>query len=145
MINKINIPINKNLMKWESLVGEESESIHGKTICYNYTTDPVCSLEIAEEYLGKKYSHKIPILDTVFVCGLLDNLGFEIVFEEQSEYTMDSITKAQALIVVGFSRLIKQNDDYSVDNVFTQNFLTQEELAYLLDEGVEEMLLSDIK
>lgn len=75
----------------------------------------------------------------------LNIYSFELFFEDKSVFYKETTIKAQALIVAGFSRLIKQNDDYSVDNVFTQNFLTQEELGYLLKEGFEEIPLSDLK
>ncbi|MGL6101119.1 MAG: hypothetical protein ACRC0G_16035 [Fusobacteriaceae bacterium] len=71
--------------------------------------------------------------------------GFEIKIVQGFAYSQETIQKAQALTVAGFSKLIKENDNYSVDNIFAQNFLTQEELEYLLSEEKEEILLSDIK
>lgn len=75
----------------------------------------------------------------------LNIYSFELVFEDGSKFYQETITKAQGLIQAGFSKLIREEDNYTVDGVFPQNFLTEEELTYLLSEGIEETLLSDIK
>ncbi len=75
----------------------------------------------------------------------LNIYSFELFFEDESKFYPETITKAQGLIQAGFSKLIRGGNNYTVDGTFIQNLLTQEELDYLLNEGVEEILLSDIK
>lgn len=81
-----------------------------------------------------------------FKNSILSLYGIEVIFEyTKAVFSKVSINKAQALVIAGFTKLIRQGDNYTVDNIFPQNFLTQEELDYLLKENIEEILLSEIK
>lgn len=142
---EVRIGVNKDKITWESLVGKVSVSEYGKTECFDYTEYPTESISIVEKYNGKSYTHKIPILDILSLCETLSRLGYSIVFDEVIKLSMTAVAKAQGLVQAGFSKLIKQEDNYTVDGIFPQTFLTKEELDYLLSEGIEEMLLSDIK
>lgn len=72
------------------------------------------------------------------------NFGVIIEIVESFSFSQEAKTKAQGLALAGYSKLTKQEENYSVDNEFVQKFLTQEELSYFLSRGVQEIDLSEI-
>ncbi|MGL5099172.1 MAG: hypothetical protein ACRC6B_03905 [Fusobacteriaceae bacterium] len=79
-----------------------------------------------------------------FLQTLENNYGIKIEIAEGYSYSHEATAKAQALSYAGFTKLIRQDNDFTVDGVFAQNFLSQEELDQLLNDNIEELLLSEI-
>lgn len=75
----------------------------------------------------------------------LNGYGFNIVIEDGIIYSLETIQKAHGLVLAGFNKLIRVEDNYSVDNVFLQTFLLETELQHLLKDNILELNLTDIK
>lgn len=75
----------------------------------------------------------------------LNGYGFNIVIEDGIIYSLETIQKAHGLVLAGFNKLIRVENNYSVDNVFLQTFLLESELQHLLNDNVLELNLSEIK
>jgi hypothetical protein len=75
----------------------------------------------------------------------LEGYGFQVVITEGLSYSLETIQKAQGLIQAGFEKLIKNNDVYTIDSIFPQTILREDELQHLLENSIEELRLSEIK
>lgn len=80
-----------------------------------------------------------------FISSLRENYGLDVVLVEGFSYSIETIQKARGLVLAGFNKLIKAEDNYMVDNIFQQTFLIEDELQYLLENNVLEINLSEIK
>ncbi|MGL6098441.1 MAG: hypothetical protein ACRCZ9_00860 [Fusobacteriaceae bacterium] len=77
----------------------------------------------------------------------VSSYGFEVVITNGVLYSTETKQKAQGLIQAGFSKLIVNDDNinYTVDGIFTQTLLTEDELAECLDSNLSEIELINIK
>lgn len=75
----------------------------------------------------------------------LEGYGFEVVVKQGFCYSIETVSKVQGLIQAGFSKLIRLDNNYMVDNIFQQNILLEQELKDLLESNISEINLSEIK
>ncbi|WP_432204445.1 hypothetical protein ACQ9ZF_05145 [Cetobacterium somerae] len=140
----LEISIKNNKICWEELVGKEHDELGYKVLCWQYDSE-LNKVKINEYHNEIAYTNDIVLADTERALIQIKNLGFEIILKETFFFLQDTIQKAQGLIQAGFSKLIKSENNYMVDNIFQQTFLLENELQYLLDNNILEINLSEIK
>lgn len=140
------ISIKNNKIIWGDLVGKETKIESRKVICTSYD-----SVE-NKLYIGEWFSEtngSTSVISTVDSKRCLEHLklfGFtEITFKNIFSFSKESIHKSEGLIMAGFKKLIKVENNYSIDNIFPQSILLKEEIDYLLNNNFQEISLSEIK
>lgn len=138
-IKKIN-----NRVQWNDLIGVELITKSSKIVCSNHENE---KLYIQEWPLGEitGITSVIPTLNTEQCLAHLAIFGYTITIIDGFGYSQETIQKAQGLIQAGFSKLLKLDNNYMVDDVFQQNILLESELQHLLDNNILEINLSEIK
>lgn len=132
-------------LDWQSLVGKWVK-LDDRSVVATAYDETDCSLYVGEFFpnnIGQ--TTKVALLDVENGMKILSILGYDLTIVDGVTFSNETTNKAQGLVLAGFSKLIKQDMNYSVDGIFQQTILSQEELEYLLNEGIEELLLSDIK
>lgn len=138
-IRKIN-----NRVQWNDLIGVELITKSSKIVCSNHENDKLYIQEWPlEEITG--VTSVIPTLNTEQCLAHLAIFGYAITLVDGFGYSQETIQKAQGLMQAGFSKLIKADNNYMVDNIFQQNILLEDELQYLLSNNIQEINLSEIK
>lgn len=138
------VTIKKNKIQWQDLIGKEIFHENTRVVCSSYEN---YSLYI-NEWIGEDITGKTAVITTIDANKCLAHLkifGYEIEFLEVFNFDDISIQKSQGLIQAGFTKLIKSESNYMVDNIFLQSFLLENELQYLLDNNIIELNLSEIK
>lgn len=131
-------------IQWGDIIGVEFIHNNTRVVCSSYSDNSLYINEwIGEEITGK--TSVITTLDTDKCLAHLKIFGYEIEVTDIFSYSNETIQKAQGLVQAGFSKLIKVDNNYIVDNVFQQTILLENELQYLLDDNILEINLSEIK
>lgn len=134
-----------NKLDWKSLVGIIIHLPDREVIATHYDEQDY-SLYVGEFFQNNiGQTTKLALMDEEKALEILKILGYELELVDGFNYSQESKTKAKALIVVGFSILLRQGNNYTVDGMFPQNFLTQDELDHLLSEDIEQIELSEIR
>lgn len=140
---KIKVNVKQGIIQWEDIIGVEFIHNDTKVVCSGYSDD---SLYI-NEWVGEDVTGKTSVISTVDKNKCLAHLkifGYEIEFVSVFAFSNETVQKAKGLVQAGFSKLIKTENNYMVDNIFQQNILLENELNYLLENSISEISLSEI-
>lgn len=129
------------------LVGKESVVLDKTTMIYSWDNDRKELGIIINDMEGNRVGTETISLAFGIVTFMekLETYGFNVAITDGISYSADTKNKAQGLVQAGFSKLIKVDNNYMVDNVFQQNILQENELQYLLEKNVLEINLTEIK
>lgn len=136
------VTVKNNQIQWQDLVGKEFLYENIRVVCSAHEND---SLYI-NEWIGTNITGKTSVISTIDRNKCLAHLkifGYQIEFIELFEYSERTVRKIEGLIQAGFTKLIKSENNYMVDNIFLQSFLLENELQYLLSDEIEEIKLID--
>ncbi|MGL5717211.1 MAG: hypothetical protein ACRCX2_29640 [Paraclostridium sp.] len=130
-----------------SLVGNESSSQGKKTLIYSWCANKrELSIMIKDENDTLVGAETISLAFGIIVfIEKLNMYGFNVTISDGIIYSPSTIHKAAGLLQAGFHKLIKNNDNYTIDNIFEQNILDEKELNMLINSDVTEINLIDIK
>ena len=130
-----------------NLVGKESVVLDKKTMIYSWDNDRKELGIIINNMEGNRVGTETISLAFGLVTFMekLEAYGFSVVITDGISYSVDTKNKTQGLMQAGFFKLIKVDNNYMVDNIFQQNILLEDELQYLLSNGIPEINLSEIK
>lgn len=138
------VNIKNEEIQWVDIVGVEFIFNNTRVVCSSYNDNSLYINEwIGEEITGK--TSVISTLDTDKCLAHLNIFGYTIEFVNMFAFSSSTIQKAQGLIQAGFTKLIKSENNYMVDNIFQQNILQENELQYFVDNSILEINLSEIK
>lgn len=138
------VNIKNEEIQWGDIVGIEFTHGNTRVVCSSYNDNSLYINEwIGEEITGK--TSVISTLDTDKCLAHLTIFGYTIEFVNNFTFSNFTIQKSQGLIQAGFIKLIKIENNYTVDHIFQQNILLDNELQYLLDNNILEINLSEIK
>lgn len=138
------ISIKNDKIQWTDIIGKELKNANVKVICSAYENDKLYINEWFDNNLTGLTS-VISTLDSEKCISLLKIFGYNLEFINTFSYSLETIQKAHGLVLAGFNKLIKVDNNYSVDNVFLQTFLLETELQHLLKDNVLELSLQEIK
>lgn len=131
-------------VQWGDIIGVEFTHNNTRVVCSAYSDN---SLYI-NEWVGEEVTGKTSVISTIDKEKCLAHLkifGYVIEFVDVFTFSNETIQKAKGLVQAGFTKLIKVENNYMVDNIFQQNILLENELNYLIENSVSEMNLSEIK
>lgn len=145
----IKVKVINDIPKFESLVGYYFKFNDKNIRIYEYNSNNG-NLKLAIDVNGNgvdEVTEEISLSLGIdrFVKTLKENYGLEIILESGFVFSQETTQKAQGLMQAGFYKLIKTDNNYTVDNIFQQSILLDPELKYLLDNNVLEINLSEIK
>lgn len=146
-MNEIKMKVNKNKIDFISLVGNEILFQDKKILIYDWSNEYSDLGIIIKNDKNQQIGNERISLALGFnhFINRLSEYGFNVIIEENITYSLETIQKAHGLTLAGFSKLVRVEDNYSVDNIFLQTFLLENELQYLLVNNVQELNLIDIK
>ncbi|MEG1009820.1 MAG: hypothetical protein RSF67_08445, partial [Clostridia bacterium] len=119
------IRIKQEKIQWQDLIGKEIINNNLKVVCSAFEEDKLYINEWINDNLTG-HTSVISTLDTAKCISHLQIFGYELEFEEVFAYSSETIQKAQGLILAGFNKLIKIDNNYMVDNIFQQNILLED-------------------
>lgn len=140
ILNKVN-----GIINWSDLVGVEILSPNNtKIIATSYRDNKLYIGEWVSDIEG--YTNVIVTLNEDRALEQLRLLGYQIdiVDKIKDVYSFETTEKAKGLIQAGFNYLIKDGDNYKVDDIFIQNFLKPDELQTLLNKRINRIELTEI-
>lgn len=130
-----------------NLVGKESVIQDKTTMIYSWDNDRKELGIIINNMEGNRVGTETISLAFGLVTFIekLEAYGFDVTITDGISYSVNTRNKAQGLMQAGFSKLIKVDNNYIVDDIFQQNILLEDELQYLLNNNISEINLSEIK
>lgn len=136
-----------NKIDFTNLVGKESVIQDKTTMIYSWDNDRKELGIIINNMEGNRVGTETISLAFGLVTFIekLEAYGFDVTITDGISYSVNTRNKAQGLMQAGFSKLIKVDNNYIVDNIFQQNILLEDELQYLLNNNISEINLSEIK
>lgn len=138
------VNVKSGIIQWGDIVGKEFIYNNARIVCSSYENDSLyINKWIGEDITG--YTAMIPTVNKEECVAHLEIFGYVIEFIDVFVYSSETIQKSKGLIQAGFAKLIKQDTNYMVDNIFQQNILLEDELQYLLSNSIPEINLSEIK
>ncbi|MEG0069735.1 MAG: hypothetical protein RR191_05615 [Cetobacterium sp.] len=138
------IRIINNVIHWEDIIGKRIQNKKNEIVCSNFEEDKLYIQEWLENSTTGITS-VISTLDSEKCLAHLKLFGYDLKLIDGFAYSSETIQKAQGLILAGFNKLIKTDNNYMVDNIFQQNILLEDELQHLLSNNILEINLSEIK
>ena len=137
------INIKNNEIQWNDIVGKDLLCKNTRVVCSAFSEDKL----YINEWIGNDLTGITSVISTIDTDKCLAHLkifGYSISFEEVFNYSLTTIQKAHGLVLAGFNEIIKVENNYLVDNIFTQTFLLENELNHLLKHNIKNLKISEI-
>ncbi|MGL5099592.1 MAG: hypothetical protein ACRC6B_06105 [Fusobacteriaceae bacterium] len=144
---KIELKLINNEVQFLDMVGKETEFLERKILIYDWDNNHKdCGIIISNLSGVQVGVERVSLgLGLDIFTQKMAGFGFEIEIVEGLSFSIETTTKAKGLVQASFNKLIKsESDNYTVDNLFEQTFLTQEELQQLLSKKIVELPLAEI-
>lgn len=137
------VNIKNREIDWLSIVGKEFKHNLTRVVCSAFVENKL----YIQEWVGDNLTGVTSVISTIDSEKCIAHLkifGYQLTFEEKFYFSIETIQKVEGLILAGFKKLKLNNDNYTVDDIFQENFLTLEEKAYLLNNNIAEIFLKEI-
>ncbi|MGL5314664.1 MAG: hypothetical protein ACRC92_15545 [Peptostreptococcaceae bacterium] len=138
------IKIKNDEPQWMDIVGKEFTHNNIRVVCSSFESECL----YINEWIGKEVTGRTSVISTVDKDRCLAHLeifGYKIELIEMFVYSEMTLKKIEGLIQAGFTKFIREGDNYMVDGIFRQNILSDEELQHLLKSNITEINLLEIE
>ncbi|MGL6167454.1 MAG: hypothetical protein ACRC0Y_04105 [Fusobacteriaceae bacterium] len=146
---RIEIKKKGDYIDFAELVGKEVTVKGKKTLIHKWDNERKELGVMVSDEMGSQLGAEVVSLAFGIITFIekVNSYGFDVIITEGILYSYNTKQKAQGLIQAGFSKLIINNDNtnYTVDGIFTQTLLTEDELVECLNSNLSEVELMNVK